>query len=80
MANRTNYYIALDLDPKVEDQEVIRAAIETKRREWSRQRMQNPALSAQAQACLDLIGDMVRVMASPEDRHREAEEARRILS
>jgi hypothetical protein len=78
MEERPNYYVLLDLDPKIEDAAVIAKAIRDKKRRWSTESAQGSANARRkARTYLDKIGEIERVMGDKESRREEAADARR---
>ena len=77
---RENFYVLLELtvDPPENDPEVIKAAIKTKRSEWSKLR-NHPTKGPEAQLHLDLIKDIEQVMQDDDLRQQEAQAARKII-
>ena len=73
-----NFYIILELDPNIDDEEIIKKAILAKKDEWSRMR-NHPTQGTQANQYLGLLPRIRRVMENPEDRRKEAQEAVQIL-
>ena len=59
VADESEYYQLLDLDPDIDDPALIGAQITAKQREWARQKtMGSPRVRRRAEACLGLIEDM----------------------
>jgi hypothetical protein len=76
---RDNPYLALDLDPSVDDWATIQARLDEKQREWSRQAVSgSPAKQQEAKVNLKLISDMTRRLKDPEERVAIRTEARKI--
>ena len=73
---RENFYLLLNLsiDPPEKNPEIIEAAINKKRAEWSRYR-NHPTKGIQAKQMIGLIPEMRRVMQDPQLREQEAKAA-----
>jgi hypothetical protein len=75
-AERPNFYLLLELDPSVDDWQVIDQRITEKQRAWSRDRsMGNPKALRKAESSLALLPEIRSVLAHPETRREEAKEA-----
>ena len=80
MSERPNYYLLLELDPSVDDWDVIDKHLRTCRIRWSGYVTQGPPKrKVKAQACLEQLGSMQSVLQDPESRRAEASAARQIL-
>ena len=78
MAERPNFYLVLELDPKVDEWSMIEQRILEKRRAWSKDRSQgNPSARRRAEAGLAFLPEMEAVLRNPETRRQEAREALR---
>lgn len=79
MPEHPNFYALLDLDPSVEDWTAIQARLEEKRRTWSSEKtMGNPRAKRTADRNLSLLREMAAVLATPEGRLAQRDEARRL--
>jgi len=75
---RENYYILLDLDPKVRDQLSIDDAIKKKKLAWAKLR-NHPRQGTKAKQNLDSLPDITRVLGDPILRDAEATQAETIF-
>jgi hypothetical protein len=76
MPERPNFYALLELDPTVDDREIIQQRILEKQREWSRDySMGHPRASRSAKANLALLSEIELVLLNPETRRQEGEKA-----
>lgn len=78
---RKNFYLLLELpvDPPETDPKKIEEAIKQKQAQWSRYR-NHPTKGIEAKQNIGLIPEIKELMADPERRQQEAEEAQKILS
>src|SRR3954469_21252963 len=78
MAERPNFYLLLDLDPKVDDWPTIQQRLLEKQRAWANDKtMGNPKARRRAESSLALLQEIETVLKDPESRQKEAKEARR---
>ena len=78
MPARPNFFLLLELDPAVDDWQVIALHIQERRRAWARDRSQgSPKLRRKAEVGLGLLPEIESVLKNPETRRLEAKEARR---
>jgi hypothetical protein len=77
---RENYYLLLELstDPPENDVKVIEEAIKKKQNQWSRYR-NHPTKAIQSKRYIHMIPEMRKIMADPELRKKEAEDAKLLL-
>ncbi|MDP8228018.1 MAG: zinc ribbon domain-containing protein, partial [Candidatus Electryoneaceae bacterium] len=78
---RENFYVLLELtvDPPENDPNVIKKVIQKKRSEWSSLLTNNPKKKLKAQLHLDMVQEIERVMLDDELRHKEAQDARKVI-
>ena len=75
-----NCYRALDLDPDVDDEDVIQRRITEKQRQWSKQKTSGPPdVRRSAAANLEALRYIKRVMGDAESRREEARAAKRLV-
>jgi hypothetical protein len=75
---RPNFYLLLELDPKVDDWPTIQQRLVEKQRAWSNDKsMGNPKARRRAESSLALLHEIETVLNDPEARRQEAKEARR---
>jgi hypothetical protein len=79
MSDRPNFYLLLDLDPKVDDWPTIEKRLKDKQREWSAQRSGNPKQRRTAESNLARLKEIEAVLKNDETRRQEAKEAVRQL-
>jgi hypothetical protein len=79
MADRPNFYEMLELDPSVDDRAAIQARLKEKQRAWAAEKtMGNPRARRTADRNLSLLREIEAVLATPEGRRAQREEARRL--
>ncbi|MEA2560974.1 MAG: hypothetical protein QOH06_2478 [Acidobacteriota bacterium] len=79
MSDRPNFYLLLDLDPKVDEWLTIEKRLKDKQREWSADRQGNPKKRRIAESSLARIKEIEAVLKNDETRRQEAKEAVRQL-
>jgi len=79
MSDRPNFYLLLDLDPKVDDWPTIEKRLKDKQREWSADRQGNPKKRRIAESSLARLKEIEAVLKNDETRKQEAKEAVRQL-
>jgi hypothetical protein len=78
LPDRPNFFLLLDLDPGIDDWQVIAPHIQERRHAWARDRSQgSPKLRRRAEMGLGLLPEIESVLKNPETRRLEAKEARR---
>jgi tetratricopeptide (TPR) repeat protein len=78
LSARPNFFLLLELDPDVDDWQVIALHVQERRRAWARDRSQgSPKLRRKAEIGLGLLPEIESVLKNPETRRLEAKEARR---
>jgi len=75
---RENYYILLELDPSINDDATINAAITSKQQAWSLER-NHPTKGSIAQQNLGQLSAIRTILLDAKNRDTEAEEAKKIL-
>jgi len=75
MTERPNFYLLLDLDPKVDDWPTIEKRLKEKQREWSADRQGNPKKRRVAESSLERLKEIEVVLKNEETRRQEAKEA-----
>ncbi|HYX25536.1 MAG TPA: zinc ribbon domain-containing protein [Thermoanaerobaculia bacterium] len=77
-AERPNFYLLLELDPKVDDWPTIQQRLLEKQRAWANDKtMGNPKARRRAESSLALLHDIETLLKDPESRRQEAKDARR---
>jgi hypothetical protein len=75
---RPNFFLLLELDPKLDDWPTIQQRLLEKQRAWSNEKtMGNPKARRRAESSLALLQEIETVLKDPEARRQEAKEARR---
>jgi tetratricopeptide (TPR) repeat protein len=78
LPDRPNFFLLLELDPAVDDWQVIELHIQERRRAWAKDRSQgSPKLRRKAEVGMGLLPEMESVLRNPETRRLEAKEAGR---
>lgn len=75
---RDNYYLILEIDPSIDDEKTIRAAIQNKKKAWSRDCNVPGPRGRLAGNYLRITDDIERIMLNPQMRKQEAENAIKI--
>jgi len=80
--NRESYFIILELsyDPLETDENVIKAAINKKQREWSQNICMVPKIAEKSKKYLSYLNDIEKVMLDPDLRKKEADYAKKYTS
>ncbi len=73
MAERSNFYEILDLDPSVDSWDEIRKVIDKKRNRWMNSRTLGQTHKQRAEEGLKYVDEMKRVLENPETRRQERE-------
>src|ERR1700730_12400458 len=78
MPERPNFYLLLELDPATDDWPAIEQRLITKKRAWSKDKIQgNPRARRRAESSLAQVQKIEAVLKHPDSRRQEAREARR---
>jgi len=77
-AERPNFYLLLELDPKVDDWPTIQQRLLEKQRAWANDKtMGNPKARRRAESSLAMLHEIETLLKDSEARQKEAKEARR---
>jgi hypothetical protein len=78
-ARRHNAFVVLELTPSESDESVIQHALEDKKKQWSRWKIQgNPRQRRLGPRYLGMLDEFRRILGDAELRAAEAQEARRL--